>query len=185
MSANQRMFKPGQLTFNDQFDGEKFNADLVRQEVFDDPSFFYLNFSVGLNWHYQNPAKRTRLDFGGSIFNLNGVRQSFFNEKESELSKRIHLHGIGSFMVGDKVDITFQGLMSWQTPYTESVVGLGFRYHLNQTMTKELSIQFGLNYRIGDAVIPTFEFEIKKTIRVGVSYDVNTSGFNEAKQGKS
>jgi len=51
-------------------------------------------------------------------------------------------------------------------------------------MTKELSVQFGLNYRIGDAVIPTFELDIKNTIRVGVSYDVNTSGFNEATQGK-
>ena len=140
----------GQLTFDDQFDGEKFNSDIVTQEVFDDPSFLYMNFSVGLNWHYQNPGKRTRIDIGGSVFNLNGARQSFFNEKESELSKRIHVHGIGSFMVSGKVDLTFQGLMSWQTPYSESIVGLGLRYHLSQTMTKELSIQFGLNYRVED-----------------------------------
>lgn len=183
-SGNQRMFKPEQLTFDDQFDGEKFNSDIVSQEAFDDPSFLYMNFSAGLNWHYQNPAKRTRLDIGGSVFNLNGARQSFFNENESELSKRIHLHGLGSFMVAEKVDMTFQGLMSWQMPYTESIFGIGFRYHLNQTMTKELSVQFGLNYRIGDAVIPTFEFNLKNTIRVGVSYDLNTSGFNEATQGK-
>lgn len=184
ISGNQRMFKPGQLTFDDQFDGEKFNANIATQEVFDDPSFLYLNYSVGFNWHYQNPAKRTRLDIGGSVFNLNGARQSFFNEKESELSKRIHVHGIGSFMVSDKVDLTFQGLMSWQSPYTESIAGLGFKYYLNQTMTKELSIQFGLNYRVGDAIIPTFEIDIKKMIRVGISYDVNTSGFTQATEGK-
>lgn len=184
ISGNQRMFKPGQLTFDDQFDGEIFNSDIVSQEAFEDPSFLYMNFSVGLNWHYQNPAKRTRLDIGGSIFNLNGARQSFFNENESELSKRIHLHGLGSFMVSDKLDMTFQGLMSWQEPYSESILGVGFKYHLNQTMTKELSVQIGLNYRMGDAVIPTFELNIKNTIRVGLSYDLNTSGFNEATQGK-
>lgn len=183
VSANQRMFKPGQLTFDDQFDGEKFNSDLITQEVFDDPSFFFMNFAIGLNWHYQNPAKRTRIDVGGSVFNLNGARQSFFNEDESELSKRLHLHGLGSFMVGEKLDMTFLGLMSWQTPYNESIVGLGFKYHLNQIMTKELSIQFGVNYRLNDAVIPTFEIEIKRLIRFGVSYDVNISGFTEVTQG--
>jgi type IX secretion system PorP/SprF family membrane protein len=122
ISGNQRMFKPEQLTFDDQFDGEIFNSAIVSQEAFDDPSFLFMNFSVGLNWHYQNPAKRTRLDFGGSIYNLNGTRQSFFNENESELSKRIHVHGLGSFMIAEKVDMTFQGLMSWQVPYSESVL---------------------------------------------------------------
>jgi len=184
VSANQRMFKPAQLTFDDQFDGEIFDGGNSSAEVFDDPSFLYMNFSTGLNWHFQIPEKRTRWDIGASVFNLNGARQSFFNNDESNLSKRIHIHALGSFMLDQKIDAVLIGLASFQNPYAEYLFGFGFRYHLRQTMTKELSIQFGLSYRNQDAVIPNFEVEWKKLIRVGVSYDVNTSGFTEATNGK-
>lgn len=180
LSGNQRMFKPSQLTFDDQFDGEVFNSDIGSQEVFDEPSFFYINYSAGLNWHFQIPEKRTRVDFGVSIFNLNEARQSFFDRNDVRLAKRIHVHGIGNFKVGEKVDLTLLGLVSLQNPYAETLAGIGFRYHLNQMMTKELSIQFGLNIRNQDAIIPTFEIDFRNTIRVGVSYDVNTSSFVEA-----
>ena len=184
VSANQRMFRPNQLSFDDQFDGELFNTDIASQEVFADPSFYYLNYAVGFNWHYQNPAKRTRLDFGASVFNLNEARQSFKNKTDVQLEKRIHLHALGSFKVAPKMDLVLLSLVSLQNPYAETLVGFGAKFYLNQTMTKELAIQFGVNYRNGDAIIPTFEIELKKMIRVGLSYDVNMSSFSEATQRK-
>lgn len=184
ISANQRMFKPNQLSFDDQFDGEIFNSDLGTQEIFEEPSFTYMNYSVGFNWHFQIPEKRTRLDIGFSIFNLNEARQSFFDRNDVVLSKRMHLHGMGSFMMSKKVDVMLLGMVAVQDPYTETILGTGIKYHLNQTMTKELSVQFGLNYRVGDALIPNIEVDFRNTIRVGVSYDVNTSNFTEATNGK-
>ena len=184
VSANQRMFKPNQLSFDDQFDGEIFNTGLSTQEVFDEPSFTYLNYSVGFNWHFQIPEKRTRLDVGFSIFNLNEARQSFFDRNDVVLSKRMHLHGMGSFMLTNKVDVMLLGMVAVQDPYMETIIGGGLKYHLNQTLTKELAVQFGLNYRVGDAVIPNIEIDFRNTFKVGVSYDVNTSTFTEATNGK-
>lgn len=184
VSGNQRMFKPGQLSFDDQFDGEIYNSDMGSQEIFEDPSFYYLNFSAGLNWHFQIPERRTRFDFGLGVFNLNQARQSFFNLDEVDLSRRIHVHGLGSFMVAKNMDFSLLALLSNQGPYTETLVGFGAKIYLNQTMTKELAIQFGANYRVGDALIPTFEIDFRNTIRIGVSYDVNTSIFTEATNGK-
>jgi len=186
ISANQRMFKPQQLSFDDQFDGEIFNSDLGSAEVFDDPSFLFLNFSAGINWHYQVPEKRTRLDLGASIFNLNEAPQSFLNRKRKDivLAQRIHVHGMGSVMVAENMDLSFLGLLTKQGPYSETIVGFGAKIYLNKTMTKELSIQVGANYRVGDAIIPTFEIDFRNMIKLGLSYDVNTSGFTEATNGK-
>ncbi len=184
VSANQRMFKPSQLSFDDQFDGESYNSDIASAEVFEEPSFFYLNFSAGINWHYQVPEKRTRFDVGASVFNINEARQSFFNRNDASLLRRIHVHGMGSFMVADNVDLSVLGLLSKQGPYSETIIGFGARIYLNRTLTKELSIQFGGNYRLGDAVIPTFEIDFRNMIKLGLSYDVNTSGFTEATNGK-
>ena len=184
ISANQRMFKPHQLSFDDQFDGESFNSDIESQEIFESPTFAYFNYSVGFNWHYQKPESRTRFDFGASIFNLNEARQSFFDKNEINLNKRVHLYGLGSFKVAEKMDFMLLTLMSWQKPYAETLLGFAAKFYINQTMTKELSIQFGMNYRVGDAMIPTFEIDYRNTIRVGISYDVNTSVFTEATKGK-
>ena len=184
ISANQRMFKPLQLSFDDQFDGESYNSDIATSEVFEEPSFFYMNFSAGINWHYQNPKKRTRVDLGASVFNLNGAPQSFFDRSDVTLARRIHVHGMGSFMAGDNFDLSLLGLVSMQGPYSETLIGFGAKIYLNQTMTKELSIQFGANYRVGDAIIPTFEIDFRNMIKLGLSYDVNTSGFTEATNGK-
>lgn len=184
ISANQRMFKPAQLSFDDQFDGEIFNSDIVSAEVFEDPSFFYMNFSAGVNWHFQLPEKRTRLDIGASIFNLNEAPQSFYDRSDVVLAQRIHLHGMGSFMVSENMDLSLLGLISKQGPYSETVIGMAAKIYLNKTMTKELSIQFGANYRFGDAIIPTFEIDFRNMIKLGLSYDVNTSGFTEATNGK-
>jgi len=184
ISANQRMFKPQQLSFDDQFDGESYNSDLSSAEVFDDPSLFYLNFSAGINWHYQIPEKRTRLDLGASIFNLNEAPQSFFDRKDVVLAQRIHIHGMGSMMVSENIDLSLLGLLTKQGPYSETIVGFGAKIYLNKTMTKELAIQFGANYRVGDAIIPTFEIDFRNMIKLGLSYDVNTSVFTEATNGK-
>lgn len=180
VSGNQRMFKPNQLSFDDQFDGEIFNSDIGSAEVFENPSFFYLNYSAGLNIHFQIPEKRTRFDIGASVFNLNEAGQSFFMNNDVRLNKRIHIHGLGSFKIDEKIDLSLLALTSIQDPYTETMVGVGVKYYLNQTMTKELAIQFGLNHRLGDSMIPTFEIDIKNTLKVGLSYDITTSNFTEA-----
>ncbi|HFC00838.1 MAG TPA: type IX secretion system membrane protein PorP/SprF [Phaeodactylibacter sp.] len=184
VSANQRMFKPQQLSFDDQFDGESFRSDIASQEIFESPTFAYFNYSVGFNWHYQKPENRTRFDFGVSVFNLNEARQSFFNKKDINLSKRVNLHGLGSFKVGEKMDLMLLSLISMQKPYAETLLGFAAKFYLNQTMSKELAIQFGMNYRVADALIPTFEIDFRNTIRFGVSYDVNTSIFTSATNGK-
>ena len=126
-----------------------------------------------------------RLDFGGSVFNLNEANQSFFiSNGDIRLQRRFHFYAIGKMMLGERVDIVGLGLVSSQDSYSEEVFDLGLKFYLNNTMSKELSIQLGANIRVGDAVIPNIEVEYRNTYKVALSYDVNTSNFNEATGGK-
>ena len=184
MSVAQRMFKPQQLTFDSQYNGDIFDAGIISGEVFENSRFAFFNFSGGINFHLQNPAKRGRLDFGGSVFNLNEASQSFYNKGDIKLQRRYHIYGLGSIMLGEKFDVVGLGLMSFQDTYQENVFGLGLKFYLNTTMSKELSLQLGANLRVGDAIIPNLEIEYRNTFKVAVSYDVNVSNFNEATNGR-
>ena len=184
-SAAQRMFKPQQLSFDSQYNGDLFDAGIDSGEVFENPRFSFLNFSGGLNFHWQKPEKRMRLDVGGSVFNLNEANQSFYiNKGDVRLQRRIHIYGIGNMMLGEYLDVVGLGMVSIQDTYSEKVFGLGLKFYLNKTMSKELAIQLGANLRVGDAVIPNLEIEYRNTYKVAISYDVNTSNFNEATSGK-
>ena len=184
-SIAQRMFKPQQLSFDSQYNGDVFDAGVDSGEIFENTRFAFLNFSGGLNFHFQKPEKRIRLDFGGAVFNLNEANQSFFNSKNDiRLQRRMHIYGIGNMMLGEKVDLVGLGMISVQDTYSEKIFGLGLKYYLSTVMSKELSIQLGANLRVGDAVIPNIEIEYRNTYKVAISYDVNTSNFNEATSGK-
>ena len=183
-SIAQRMFKPQQLTFDSQYNGDIFDGGTDSGEIFENPSFAFLNYSGGLNFHYQLPSKRARLDFGISAFNLNEAKQSFFNKTDVRLLRRTHIYALGSVMLGEKFDIVGLGMVSLQDTYSEKIFGLGFKFYLNDAMSKELSLQLGANYRVGDAVIPNIEIQYRNTFKVAISYDVNVSNFNEATSGK-
>ena len=183
-SIAQRMFKPQQLSFDSQYIGDKFDAGTDSGEVFENPSFVFLNYTGGLNVHYQLPSKRARLDFGVSGFNLNQANQSFYDKNDVRLLRRTHIYALGSVMLGEKVDIVGLGLVSLQDTYSENVFGVGFKFYLSDAMSKELSLQLGANLRIGDAVIPNIEIEYRNTYKVAISYDVNVSDFNAATSGK-
>lgn len=184
-SIAQRMFKPQQLSFDSQYNGDLFDAGINSGEVFENTRFSFLNFSGGLNFHFQIPEKRMRLDFGGSVFNLNEADQSFFADRNDvRLQRRYHIYGIGNMMLGENFDIVGLGMIALQDTYSEKIFGLGFKFYLNKTMSKELALQLGANVRVGDAVIPNLEIEYRNTYRVAISYDVNTSNFNEATNGR-
>ena len=49
-------------------------------------------------------------------------------------------------------------------------------------LLKETAILLGVYYRVGDAIIPSFMFEMAN-YAVGISYDINISSLTEASEG--
>ncbi len=179
--ANRR-FDFSDLQFGPQYDGDIFRPDFDNREVMDNASNSYGDLSVGLNYHFQNPSKRSKLDLGVAMHHVTEPDQVFFTSSNgSNLPRRFNIYGIGVLGIGQRVDLLLMGTAQFQGVYSELVPALAVRYHLDITKTKETAIQLGLAYRTSetnvDALAPTLELFFREW-HIGLSYDINLSDFN-------
>jgi type IX secretion system PorP/SprF family membrane protein len=182
LGIGQRSFEMAQLKWHNQFNGDQFQSNLPSGENFDDTGFLYGDIGFGLNYRGQKLGKRSFIDVGGALYHINKPNQSFENQAKSSLQPRTSLYLIQQLQVADKVDVYWNGLAQIQDKYFEGVAGLGGRYHLSQKRGKELALQGGVAYRfnaIGDAAITNIEVHYQYW-RLGLSYDINVSGFRAA-----
>ena len=177
-----RSYKSADLTFDRQWDGDKFDPSLPSGEGYDNTSDVFLDLSVGGNLHLQKDDRRTKLDFGLALYHVNKPRQDFFDDSKIKLPNRFAIYGIGAVKLGGALDFLLRGTTQFQTTYREYLAGAAFKLYLDQSRGKELAIQAGANIRfneITDAIIPTVELHYR-TFAVGVSYDINISDFEVA-----
>lgn len=187
--GTQRSFKTERLRFDEQYIGDSFDPQSGSQEDFSDRSVFWADFGAGGNWHYQKVGSRSRMNVGLAGHHLNNPVKSFWGEDEVRLATRVTWYGMASIQATQLFDIILNATGSYQTPYTEHMLGLGGRIHLSQRATKQLAVAMGVNYRfngegfsVGDAIFPFIEVDYQSW-RVGLSYDINTSDFTNASAG--
>lgn len=190
LSGNQRGFKQGGLTFDEQFDpgqGQFINT-LDPGENFGNTTQFFLDFGTGINFRIQSLGDaelvdeqkyRSKLDVGIGIFHLTNPNQSFFEGYESPLFTRYSPYVSGTIQLGKNspLDAIVHLNGQLQGPYEEWLAMAGLKIHLETTPGKQLSIQPGVGYRFdefGDAYYPTIEVNYNSW-RVGLSWDVNVS----------
>lgn len=178
-NVHQRSLRPADLTFGNQFDGEQFNPNLSSREDFETTVDNYFGIAIGLNWHYQVPESRTRIDAGFGMFNFNQPEVSFLGDASSLLNNRLAYHAKASFLVSKDIDLVAKFLGQSQGKYQEMVAGAGVLIHLNQAVGRELALQLGGGYRFDDALFPEAHLFIGPWT-FGLSYDVNSSDFSVA-----
>jgi type IX secretion system PorP/SprF family membrane protein len=179
-----RAFKMEGLTFENQFNGDVFDANLDPRENFENTSKSFLDFGTGLNFHIQNDNGFS-INIGSGIFHLSRPAQNFYNQTSSELPFRTTAYLIGIAMLNPKMDLQFRLVSQFQGPYHEYLGGSALVYKLNDTRGKELSVSFGTNYRYADesdAIIPTLGIKYVMWY-AELSYDINVSQFTEATNG--
>ncbi len=183
----QRRFSMDDLSFDQQFNGDIYDASLATGENFDEMAVFLSDFSIGLNYHWQKPAsllnrKRSKLDIGAALFHVNEPTQSYYTDSDVVLPARLSIYGIGTIQLTKRLDLLALATVQKQMPHTETLVGLAGKFFIDQTITKELALQLGLSMRLGDAWIPNIEVYYKQW-QVGFSYDINFSDFDTATTG--
>lgn len=152
-------------------------------------NFSFGDFSAGLAWSFSNNAKGSSNAFsanaGVALHHLNKPAQAFDTEAlHMQLTAHAGLKiGIKNTGLGILPSVLFMN----QGPLKEINVGGLLRYRLKEEskytgLLQETAIYLGGFYRMGDAFIPTFIFEISN-YSVGFSYDLNTSSFKEASNG--
>ncbi len=179
-----RGFDLNGLTFENQYNGDIFDPSLDTREDFDNTNKTFLDFGTGLNFHAQNDNGFS-INVGAGLYHLTKPDQNFYNQTPSTLPFRITSHVIGLTRMNDKMDLKFRLLSQFQGKYHEYLVGSAVVYKLSDARGKEMSVNFGTNFRYADesdAVIPTIGFRYLMWY-VELSYDINISEFKEATNG--
>ena len=182
VDAGQRAFRSDQLQFSDQYNGELFDPDQLTAEQFAQQSSAYVSQSAGINLKRQYWKSRSFLQVGFSLSHLNQPEIRFFDENVLKLPMLISSYTNGLFELSKEWDVTVQAFWGQQGPYNELMLGGGARYHLDWK-GEDIMFGAGLKYRLNDAFIIQLEGGYQQW-HWGVSYDINTSGFSVATQGR-
>ncbi len=195
----QRTFDTDELTFDNQFDDERGQANLNAghgEAFLENNTNSFLDFSAGINFRWQamsNAAlvdrkeKRSLVDLGLGIYHLNRPDQSFADNVESPLNIRLSPYLSGVAQLKQNVDVVGSVTAQFQRPYNQYLVNLGARLHLNRKLGKQLALQLSALFRfeeIADAVAPAVELHYNDW-RFGFNYDVNISAFQVATNRRS
>lgn len=177
---NNRRYDSRDLTFDSQYDGDRFQSGIDPGEVFLNTNFSFPTFGTGINLHNQTSA-RTWFDVGGGWFNLNTPRQRFNESQAYNMKPRFTGFFNGGFKLGGPIDLMARGLAMFQGPNYESLAGLGFKFHVNEMKTRELAFSLGVDYRFNqnDAWAPVAGVDYRQW-RIAFSYDLNVSDFRPA-----
>ena len=164
------------LTFEDQLTQngftnptqETFNNGTTQNYVDMNAGLLYSGSSDGINNYY----------LGFSMYHINKPNLSFI-DKTWNLAARITLHGGGSFPVSENVSVHTSAIYQLQNKASEIVVGGALSALLNGDENNPTNVYFGSWLRFNDAIIPYVGLEFNG-LRIGVSYDINTSGLKSA-----
>lgn len=186
IGGGQRRIDLSNLNFGNQFNGDLFVGSAPTREDLDRTSVQYLDFGAGINWHLQEESQKYWGDLGLGIFHLTQPEVGFYEQVKTVLPRRFSFYGNIGFAINEKLGLEFNGYYQKQNAYTESVVGTGIKYQLNDDRGRELGLRLGTSYRLvgaRDALIPNIAVAYNAWL-FGFSYDFNQSDFEQATNGR-
>lgn len=180
VGGGQRKFDLDKLRWGKQYVDGAFAGAANSFENFEKTSAFVPEIGAGVNYHLQPEKTRTQLDFGLGTFHLTRPTVSFRDEKASKLAMRFNVNAGGAIQAGALRDFLVDANFQKQGTYKEILASIGIRRWLKPEQT---AASFLLGVRLGDAIIPQARLEWGNWL-LGLSYDWNFSGLNDATLGK-
>lgn len=175
---SQRGFSMTDLTFDDQYDGSRFDPNLPNGESFNRTSRFIFDLNAGVNYRWQK-STRTKVDLGVGLYHINNPKVAFYQGDSYKMPLRLSLQALGSLRTGKFLDVLVRGLYQDHGPFNETVLGLAGLLYISEKRGKELGLELGVNFRLKDAWIPMLRLH-GRSWQAGVSYDYNNSLFRVA-----
>ncbi len=183
LQTGRRAFRPGALRFDDQFNGDIFDENLVTSDVFDRDGVGFFDLGAGITWTYTADEKRTRLEAGIAGQHLNHPAVGFLSGSDVQLQPLARFYALGLIELQEQLDLTVNVMTQWQEPYREVMTSAGLRYHLAKGPAKQIALELGAGYRLGDALVALAGLHYNDWF-AGFSYDINVSDFNQATNGR-
>lgn len=161
------------LRFDQQYDGFEYNSSLDHGESFNRDSRVYPNIHFG-GAIYKKRDKRQYILGGLSINNLQKPKQTFFQENDIKLDRKLNFFGESAIKLADKWDVIPSINFQFQGKYAEIVPGGSGRYVLTDDKGLFRAVTLGVWYRFQDAIYFTGGMEYDNW-KAGISYDINIS----------
>lgn len=169
------------LTFDEQYDGDVFNPSNPVTEGFDNENHLFFDLALGIRYVYVS-SSGFKFSFGSSVQHLNRPDDGFFGNKV-RLFPRSQNTVSAEFPITSKLSINPSFNWAKQGGNEELLGGASVKYKLSELPGRSYALAAGSWLRFGDALIPYVGIEYNM-LRVGLSYDVNTSDLERASNGK-
>ncbi len=167
------------LQFDNQYGPTGYDPNLGNGEALDNGNLVNLGLGINLN---TNLYALSNIDIGFAIYNPHQPDYSFSTFSGEPRPIRYSTYFTGELYATLNWSITpsfhFQGQEKAKEFHTSLLAN--YSTHIKQTPIK---VSFGAGYRNNDAVLAYTGVKIKD-VKLGVSYDINTSGFTDATNNK-
>lgn len=162
------------LTFDNQWNGQFFDATIPNNEPFAFSQTGYLDLHIGLNYAYF-ASDNMYLNAGISIMHVNRPKESFFDPSVStnELDRRYTAFANASIKVDNLWIVNPNIYVSKSSGSWETLVGVNANRNLSGDGYQQLIV--GLYYRNMDAIIPMFGYQVND-LKFTINYDATISG---------
>lgn len=172
----QRQLKTNGLIFPSLYNGTDFDLNLPTGENFANTSIGYFDMNGGMLYS-ATPHERIGLFQGVSVYHLTQPKESFLNQNV-RLKMRYSVHGGLRIKLHQRWYLTPNYIVMAQNKAMEINLGTAVEYHLG-AINDPVILSLGGWWRTGDAGIVSAGAEFKG-IRLGLAYDVTTSGLQAA-----
>lgn len=164
------------LTFEDQLRQNGFTG-ATNEVLTNGNNQNYVDVNAGLLYSGSSNGSNNYY-LGASVYHINRPNLSFI-DKVWTLSPRITVHGGGSFPLTEMLSINTSAIYQLQNKANEILIGGALSANLNADTDNPSNVYVGSWIRFNDAIIPYIGIEIGG-LRIGASYDINTSGLKAA-----
>jgi type IX secretion system PorP/SprF family membrane protein len=169
------------LVFENQLTNTGYDLGMSSNENNLSVNLKYWDVNVGLL--YSNaPTENSNFYAGVSVYHVNNPKESFLLD-DIKIPQRFTLHGGGYFALGGSTQFHFSGMYTKQANAAEFIAGGAFAFNANGDWQENpTNIYLGGWNRFGDAFSPYAALEFAN-IRIGYSYDINTSSLKTLSNG--
>jgi len=169
-----------ELTFGSDYNGQSYDPSMSSGESFAGSDVTYADIGSGINIRYGDFRSPT-FEMGISYFHLNQPDVSFSGERIAKLNSRMVMHAGFNWPLGQNYYLMPQVNYFKQGVYNEILMGTFIRIHPDNIQFHTMRV--GFFYRGNDAVILKVGLDYLD-YQIGISYDINVSGLNEASNGQ-
>ena len=174
----QKRIDVTKLTFDDQWNGIFFDANIPSFEPFTTNQVSYVDLQAGINYAYF-ASENFYFNTGVSLMHINTPRETFFDASVSnnEISRRYNVFLNASVKVVDTWILNPNVYVSMVGNSREILAGINANRDLGDNGARQLIM--GVYYRNNDAIIPLFGYQIND-LKMTFNYDATISTLSKS-----